>query len=79
MLDRGKAEQVRVLTSSPSISDAVEVALDRYLADEALRSDVAAYLQTPLTADELALMRVPAQLDLEDDQIDYDAIYGAPS
>lgn len=78
MLDRDKVERVQALISSPSISDAVEVALDRFLADEALRSDVAAYLRAPLTADELALMRVPVQLDLGDDEIDYDAIYGEP-
>jgi hypothetical protein len=79
MLDRAKAEQVRALSSSATISDGVEAALDRYLADEGLRNDVAAYLRAPLTAADLALLRVPVQLDLGDDDVDYDAIYGDPS
>lgn len=79
MLDRGKAEQVRTLSSSATISDGVEAALDRFIADEALRSDIAAYLRAPLTAAEVAFLRVPVHLDLDDEEIDYDAFYGQSS
>lgn len=76
MLDRGKAERARALSSSSSISDAVEVALDRLIAEEELRRDVIAYLGSPPTADELALLRVPPHFDLADADVDYDTIYG---
>jgi len=78
MLDRGKAERIRTLTGASSVSDAVEVALDRYLRQAELRNDVAAYLRVPPTADEAALGDIPVRLDLDDDEIDYDALYGRP-
>lgn len=78
MLDRGKVERVQRLSRSASVSDAVDAALDRYLADAELRSDIAAYVREPLAADELALTAIPLQLDLGDDDVDYDALYAAP-
>ena len=79
MLDRDKAARVRALTRSASVSDAVDIALGRYIADAALRHDVAAYKRQPMTATELALSGIPVTLDLDDEDVDYDEIYGRTS
>lgn len=76
MLDRDKAERARVLVGAASISDVVDVALDRVIRAVDLRRDIAAYVATPLTGDELAVGDLPVTFDLDDADIDYDALYG---
>jgi hypothetical protein len=75
-LDRIKADTARSLIDAASISETIDVALDRLIRSEQLRRDVAAYRATPPAADELAVADLPVQFDLDDDDVDYDALYG---
>lgn len=75
-LDRVKVDTARSLIRATSISETIDVALDRLIRGEQLRRDVAAYMATPSGADELAVADLPVELDLDDDEVDYDAVYG---
>ena len=75
-LDRRKAQKARALTGSGSVSAVIDLALDRLIQTEQLRRDVAAYARGPLTDDELAVGDLPVELDLADDDVDYEALYG---
>ncbi len=75
-LDRTKAEVARGLIGGRSVSQVIDVALGRLIRTEQLRRDVEAYSRRPPTADEIALADLPVCLDLDDDDIDYDADYG---
>lgn len=76
-LDRDKVERAKALIGDMSMSAVIDVALDRLIGTEQLRRDVAAYKGKPLTADELRSADLPVELDLDDDDVDYDALYGA--
>jgi hypothetical protein len=78
-IDREKLEQARALIRVRTLSEAIDVALDRLIRAEQLRRDVAAYAREPLTAEELELADLPLALDLDDDDVDYDALYGRGS
>jgi hypothetical protein len=41
-----------------------------------LRHDIAAYARIPLDEGELALADIPVEFDLNDADVDYDALYG---
>jgi len=58
------------------MSDVVDIALDRLITSEQLRRDVEAYSRSPLDADELAVTDLPVRFDLDDADVDYDAVYG---
>lgn len=75
MLDHAKARAAKSLIGAPSISETIDVALDRLVRAEQLRHDIAAYTGRPLDSDELAVGDLPVVLDLDDDEIDYDALY----
>lgn len=75
-VDREKVATARALLRAKSISETIDTALDRLIRAEQLRRDVAAYTGKPLTDDELAVADLPVELDLDDDDVDYDAIYG---
>jgi hypothetical protein len=75
-LDRHKANVAKALIRARSISDTIDVALDRLIREARLRHDVAVYSRKPMTADELAVGDLPVALDLGDDDVDYDALYG---
>ena len=75
-IDRDKLERAKELIQVRTMSEAIDVALDRLIRSEQLRRDVAAYAQEPLTADELPLADVPLAFDLGDDDVDYEALYG---
>ena len=75
-LDRQKVDTARALLGTRSISQTVDVALDRLIRSERLRHDVAAYLREPLAPGELAIADLPVELDLDDADVDYDEIYG---
>jgi hypothetical protein len=77
-LDRDKVEQARALIGGRSMSEVIDVALGRLIRAERLRRDVEAYARQPLTEDELALVDLQPSLDLGDDDVDYDALYGVP-
>jgi hypothetical protein len=75
-LDRSKARTAMTLTASDTMSQVVDIALDRLIHAEQLRRDIATYTKAPLDDDELELLRLPIRLDLDDDDVDYDALYG---
>jgi hypothetical protein len=74
-LDREKVETARALIRARSISETLDVALARLISSERLRRDVAAYARDPLQAREQGVADLPVELDLDDADIDYDALY----
>jgi hypothetical protein len=75
-LDRSKADAAKGLVHAKSLSETIDIALDRLIRTERLRRDVLAYTSKPPTDEELAVMDLPVAFDLGDDDVDYDAIYG---
>jgi hypothetical protein len=75
-LDRDKVRRAGAMIGALSMSAVVDVALDRLIATERLRRDVAAYAREPMSDDEIALAGLPVRLDLADDDTDYEALYG---
>ncbi len=75
-LDRQKARAAMDLSGGRSVSAVIDIALDRLIRTERLRHDIAAYGLQPLTEDELLVSDLPVRLDLGDEDVDYDAIYG---
>jgi len=75
-LDRAKVEQARALVGAQSMSEVIDAALDRLIRTERLRSDIRVYTRQPQEPGELAMAELPVTLDLDDDEIDYDALYG---
>lgn len=73
-LDREKAAAARELLGINSTSDAIDVALERLVRTERLRSDVAAYRRFPVTRDEVEAGAVGACGDI-DDATDWNALY----
>jgi hypothetical protein len=74
-IDREKLERARALIESPTMSETIDVALDRLIRAEQLRHDVEAYGREPLTPDEIALADMSPDFDLGDDDVDYEALY----
>ncbi|CAN5670038.1 hypothetical protein BH23CHL8_BH23CHL8_16830 [soil metagenome] len=64
------------LSGGHSMSEVIDIALDHLIHSEQLRHDVGAYSRRPLTDDELAVADLPVRLDLADEDVDYDALYG---
>lgn len=75
-LDRDKVEEARILVGGRSMSDVIDVALDRLIRSERLRRDVSAYTRRPLDEQELGVADLPVSFDLGDDDVDYDSLYG---
>lgn len=75
-LTREKLKEAQQLVGARSMSEAIDVAIDRLIRAERLRQDVEAYTQRPLTDEELAFAELPIEMDLGDDDVDYDALYG---
>jgi hypothetical protein len=75
-LDRSKAAEAQRLTGARSTSEVIDLALTRLLAVERLQRDVEAYTRRRLTDEELATANLPVVFDLEDADVDYDALYG---
>ena len=75
-LDRKKVARAAALVGSESMSDVIDIALDRLIRSEELRRDVAAYARQPIGEEELALAELPVAFDLDDADVDYDALYG---
>ena len=63
------------LSSSRSMSDAIDMALDRFIDDAELRRDVEAYVRHPLGDDAAVPGSLPLRLDLGDDDVDYEVLY----
>jgi hypothetical protein len=75
-LDRQKVAKAGSLIGSSSMSEIIDTALDGLIETEELKRDIAAYRQQPLSEEELAIADLPVQLDLGDDDVDYEALYG---
>lgn len=58
------------------MSEVIDIALDRLIHAERLQRDVAAYRRQPPGDDEDSQADLPVTLDLADDDIDYEALYG---
>jgi hypothetical protein len=74
-LDRAKLNEARELVGGRSTSEVIDTALARLIQAERLRRDIAAYSRQPTTASEMTLADQPVQLDLGDDDFDYEALY----
>ena len=77
-LDRRKADVARSLVRAKSLSETIDIALDRLIRAEKLRRDVAAYAAKPMSDDELAVADLPVAFDLGDEDVDYEATYARP-
>ena len=75
-LDRAKVHAAMDLTGGRSMSEVIDIALDRLIRAEQLRRDVVAYARQPLSDDEVALTDMRVTLDLDDEDVDYEAPYG---
>jgi hypothetical protein len=75
-LDRSKVDTAKTLIGARTISDTLDIALDRLIRAEQLRRDVAAYRRAPPGDDELAIADLELELDLDDADIDYEGLYG---
>lgn len=74
-VDRDQLSMARSLTGAGSASQTIDIALRRLIAVERLRRDIEAYARIPPTPDELMLASTTVSLDLDDDNVDYDALY----
>jgi hypothetical protein len=54
-----------------TMSEVIDLALDRLTRAERLRRDVAAYGRTPPADVDVALAELPVTFDLDDDDVDY--------
>jgi hypothetical protein len=75
-LDRSKADAAKSLLRAKSLSETIDIALDRLIRTERLRRDVSAYAGQPPGGEELAVADLPVAFDLGDADVDYDAVYG---
>lgn len=76
-LDREKVARAASLVGSESMSETIDIALERLIRAEELRNDVAAYRRMPLSEKESAVADLPVELDLADEHVDYDDLYGS--
>ncbi|HEV3189801.1 MAG TPA: hypothetical protein VGY54_04850 [Polyangiaceae bacterium] len=74
-LDRGKANAAKSLVRAKSLSETIDIALDRLIRAERLRHDVSSYASRPPTDEELAVGDLPVAFDLGDDDVNYDVVY----
>lgn len=74
-MDREKAATARELAGAASTSEAIDIALDAFIAREQLRHDIDAYRRRPQTAEELRLADQHSAGEL-DDETDWELLYG---
>ncbi|MFN8519943.1 MAG: hypothetical protein U0667_11265 [Chloroflexota bacterium] len=75
-LDRGKAEKAMRLSGQRTVSGVIDKALDVYIRTERNLRDAEIYERMPITEDELLDEHAAGKLDLGDDDVDYEALYG---
>jgi hypothetical protein len=75
-IDRQKVGAARALVGARSISETLDIALNRLIETEHLRRDIAAYRGRPPDDRELAVADLAVELDLGDQDVDYEALYG---
>jgi hypothetical protein len=74
-LDRAKVRDAMRLVEVQTMSEVIDLALDRLIRAERLRQDVAAYGRTPPSAADMALADMTVAFDLDDDEVDYESDY----
>lgn len=72
-LDKAKASKAAALLGGRSLSETVDMALDRLIYAEQLRNDLKAYGRWPLDEAELAIGDLTASFDLGDEDRDHGA------
>ena len=75
-LDRDKAEKAMRLSGRQTVSGVIDAALDDYIRAERNRRDAEIYERMPITEDEFHGDYAGGKLDLGDDDVDYEALYG---
>lgn len=73
-LDRGKADEARLLVGSANTSEVIDIALDRLIRAERLRRDIDAYRRLPPTDTDL-LVALQADTSGLADNTDWEALY----
>ena len=73
-LDRAKADEARALVGASSTSEVIDIALDKLMRAERLRSDVAIYRKVPSTQTEIDLALLADTGGIADDT-DWSALY----
>lgn len=76
--DPDKLAKARALAGNQSASAVIDEALTQFIRGQELQYDIAAYAALPPTAEETAWAEIPRRLDLDDDDVDYEALYGTP-
>ena len=74
-LDRAKAECARALVNANSVSETIDLALDRLIFEARVQQDVAAYRAHAPGAEERAIARREPHRKLDDDPTDWEAFY----
>jgi Arc/MetJ family transcription regulator len=77
-IDEQSLRDASELLGLTSPSEVVDAALERLVHSERLLRDLRAYIGRPPTAEEVMFGSVPVRFDLDDDDVDYEALYGAP-
>jgi Bacterial antitoxin of type II TA system, VapB len=76
-IDEQSLRDASELLGLTSTSEVVDVALERLVHTERLIRDLRAYIGRPPTEEETLFGQIPVKLDLDDDDVDYDALYGS--
>lgn len=74
-LDRAKAECARTLVNANSVSDTIELALDRLIFEARVEQDLAAYQAHPQGSEELTIARRQPRRQLDQDPTDWETFY----
>lgn len=61
-----------------TVSGVIDAALDAYIRTERNQRDAEIYERMPITADEFSGFGSGGPLDLGDDDVDYETLYGSP-
>lgn len=77
-LDPAKVAQARELLGVPSLSEVIDIALDRLIVDELDRRHAAGYIRQPPDADEDAWAEVRRDPSEIADDVDWAGLYGVP-
>jgi len=75
-LDRDKAEKAMRLSGQQTMSGVIDKALSEFIRTERNRRDAEIYERMPVTEDEFMTIGLGGPLDLGDDDIDYEELYG---
>ena len=75
-LDRDKAEKAMRLSGRQTVSGVIDAALDEYIRTTRNQRDAEIYERMPITEDEFPGDYAGGKLDLGDDDVDYEALYG---